>query len=108
MHEDWPGLVNGSDHAQAEHHRQPVAQSLEADVKWIDGNVGEARDALLKMWSEDDRTPGDRVRAFDDSLPAERVLRGELTGTRLNVASYFMMGIDPQAVSAVPAETRSE
>ena len=64
-------------------------------VEWIDGNVGEARDALSAMWSEDDRTPGDRVRTFDGSLP-ESVFSRAATGTRLNVASYFMMGIDPE------------
>ena len=89
----WPGLVKA-----AITHKQNTIVNWRNHSKlteWIDGNVGEARDALLKMWSEDDRTPGDRVRAFDDSLPESVFTRGA-TGTRLNVASYFMMGIDPQ------------
>ena len=90
---DWPGLVKA-----AITHKQNIIVNWRNHSKlteWIDGNVGEARDALSKMWSEDDRTPGDRVRGFDDSLPESVFTRGA-TGTRLNVASYFMMGIDPQ------------
>ena len=89
----WPGLVKA-----AITNKQNTIVNWRNHSKlteWIDGNVGESRDALLKAWSEDDRTPGDRVRAFDDSLPESVFSRGA-TGTRLNVASYFMMGIDPQ------------
>ena len=64
-------------------------------VEWIDGNVEEARRGLSEMWSEDDRAPGDRVRSFDGRLPESVYPRGA-TGTRLNFASYLMMGIDPQ------------
>ena len=63
--------------------------------EWIDRNVDEARGALLELWTEDDRSPGARVRSFDAKLP-ESVFSPGATGTRLNVASYFMMGIDPQ------------
>ena len=63
--------------------------------KWIDDNEGQAHDALSEIWSEDDRTPGDRVRLFDGSLPDSVFSRGAVSA-RLDVASYFMMGIDPQ------------
>ena len=63
-------------------------------VEWIDSNVDEARGALLGLWTEGDRAPGDRIRSFDGSLPESVFSRGS-TGTRLDVASYFMMGLDP-------------
>ena len=90
---DWPTLVNA-----AIAHKQNNLINWRNHSKlteWIDGNAGEALDALSGMWSEDDRTPGDRIRAFDGSLPESVFPRGA-TGTRLNVAAYFMMGIDPQ------------
>ncbi len=64
-------------------------------VKWVEGNANEARDALSDVWSEDDRTPGDRVRAFDARLPESVFSRGAKSA-RLDAASYFMMGVDPQ------------
>ena len=90
---DWPTLAKA-----AIAHKQNIIINWRNHSKltdWIDGNVDEALDALSGMWSEDDRTPGDRIRAFDGSLPESVFSRGA-TGTRLNVASYFMMGIDPQ------------
>ena len=89
----WPGLVK----AAITHKKNTIVnwRNHSKLTEWIDGDAGEARDALLKMWSEDERTPGDRVRAFDGVLPESVFSRGA-TSTRLNVASYFMMGIDPQ------------
>ncbi len=90
---DWPTLVK-----EAITHRQNNIIDWRRNrpklSEWIDGNVAEAREALSKMWSEDDRTPGDRVRAFDGILPKSVFLRTAV-GTRLNAASYLMMGIDP-------------
>ncbi|MDE0528163.1 MAG: AAA family ATPase [Truepera sp.] len=89
---DWPTLVKAAiTHKQnniINWHNHPKL------LEWIDGNEAEAREALSKMWSEDDRTPGDRVRAFDGILP-ESVFPRTAVGTRLNAASYLMMGIDP-------------
>ena len=90
---DWPTLVKA-----AIVHKQNTIINWRNHSKlteWIDGNAAEALDALSGLWSEDDRTPGDRIRAFDGGLPEGVFSRGA-TGTRLNVASYFMMGIDPQ------------
>ena len=89
----WPGLVK----AAITHKKNTIVnwRNHSKLTEWIDGNVDEARDALSEMWSEDDRTPGHRVRAFDGVLPESVFPRGA-TSTRLNVASYFMMGIDPQ------------
>ena len=90
---DWPTLVK----AAIAHKQNNIInwRNHSKLTEWIDGNVGEALDALSGMWSEDDRTPGDRIRAFDGSLP-ESVFSREATGTRLNVATYFMMGIASQ------------
>lgn len=90
---DWPRLVKEA----VEHKQNNIVnwRNQSKLIEWIDHNVGEARRALLGLWSEDDRTSGDRVRQFDGSLP-ESVFSRRATGTRLNVASYFMMGIDPQ------------
>ena len=89
---DWPRLVK-----EAIGHKQNNIVNWRNNTKligWIDRNVDEARGALFELWSEDGRRPGDRVRSFDAKLP-ESVLPRGATGTRLNAASYFMMGIDP-------------
>ena len=64
-------------------------------VKWIRDNAAQAREALSAIWSEHDRTPADRVRVFDDRLPASVFSRGS-ESARLDAASYLMMGIDVQ------------
>ena len=91
--QDWPSLVT----AAITHNQNNIIVRFNHSilVDWIEGNVDEARIALSGMWSKEDRAPGDRVRSFDSSLPESVFSRGA-TGTRLNVASYFMMGIDPQ------------
>ena len=63
----------------------------------VDNHPDEMRDALREMWSEDDRTPGDRIRAFNSRL-SESILDipQSMTGTRLAIASYLMMGLDAQ------------
>lgn len=90
---DWPKLVK-----VAITHQQNNIINWRNHSKltgWIDGNAVEAHDALFEIWSEDDRTPGDRVRAFDEMLPSG-VFSRRAQGTRLSVASYFMMGLDPR------------
>ena len=90
---DWPTAVTA---AITQNKNNIIHRFDHADlVEWIEGNVGEARGVLSEMWSEDDRTPGDRVRSFDGGLPESVKKRGAV-GTRLNFASYFMMAIDPQ------------
>ena len=88
---DWSKLV-----AAALSHRDNIMLNWRDQRKlkeWIDGNRSEAHDALSEIWSEDDRTPGDRVRSFDGGLPTSVFGRGAASA-RLDVASYFMMGID--------------
>ena len=63
-------------------------------AEWMEGNAADAKRALTALWAEGDRTPGDRVRSFDTILP-EAFCPRTAVGTRLNWASYLMMGIDP-------------
>ena len=89
---DWPRLVK-----EAIGHKQNNIVNWRNHStlnEWIDRNVDGARGALVELWTEDSRSPGDRIRSFDAKLPESVFSRGA-TGTRLNIASYFMMGIDP-------------
>ena len=90
---DWLTLVN----AAIRHRQNNIIhwRNQSKLTKWIDDNAAEANSALSELWSEDDRTPGDRVRSFDVILP-ETVFPRKAVGTRLNAASYLMMGIDAQ------------
>ena len=90
---DWPKLVMKAVQHKDNHNINWRDQTKLA--KWIDDNVTEAREAMSAIWSEHDRTPGDRVRAFDDRLPASVFSQGSKSA-RLDAASYFMMGIDLQ------------
>ncbi len=66
-------------------------------AKCVDNHPDEVRDALREMWSEDNRTPGDRIRAFDDRLSESMLnIPPSAVGSRLTIASYFMMGLDAQ------------
>ena len=65
--------------------------------KCIANYPDEVREALREMWSEEDRTPGDRIRAFDSRLSEDMLdIPPTATGSRLAIASYLMMGIDSQ------------
>ena len=90
---DWPKLVM----AAIRHKQNTIINWRDQTklVEWIEGNLDEARDALSGIWSEDDRTPSDRVRAFDGRLP-DRVFSRGSRSARLDAASFFMVGIDPQ------------
>ena len=91
---DWPKLVKAAiTHGKNINIHWRNHSKL---TEWIDGNVDEAREALSEMWSERDRTPGDRIRAFDSRLPESVFSRGA-TSSRLDAASYFMMAIDTQS-----------
>ena len=90
---DWSKLV-----MKAVQHKDNINLNWRVQaklVKWIDDNTAEVREALSAIWSDHDQTPGDRVRAFDDRLPASVYSPGS-GSARLDIASYFMMGIDLQ------------
>ena len=58
---------------------------------WLDGSPDEAQGALRALWTRDAQALEDRVRAFSQQFP-ESVTRG--TGTRMNVISQLLMGLD--------------
>ena len=58
---------------------------------WLDGSPHEARAALRALWTRDAETLEGRVRAFCPQFP-ESVTRG--TGTRMNIISQLLMGLD--------------
>jgi len=91
--DDWPKLVTKAIKHKDNNIIFHVNKTKLTD--WIEGNRTEATEALLGMWSEGDRSPGDRVRSFDAKVPESVWLRTAV-GTRLNSASYLMMGLDAQ------------
>ena len=60
---------------------------------WIRDFPEVATKALQELWTRDDSSVSQRIRAFAERLP-ETVLKG--AGTRMNVASVLLMGIDPE------------
>jgi len=91
--DEWPKLVTKA----IKHKDNNIIFYLNKSklTSWIEGNRIEAREALLGMWSQGDRSPSDRVRFFDAEVP-ESVWPRTSVGTRLNSASYLMMGLDAQ------------
>ena len=60
---------------------------------WIRDFPETATKALRALWTRDDSSVSERIRTFAEQLP-KAVLKG--TGTRMNVASVLLMGIDPE------------
>ena len=97
--DDWPqllkdaiahrrnNLVDGRAYAEG---RQSNQVKL---AGWVDHSPEEARLALRDLWAEDDRTAGDRVRAFNDVLPDDVFSEGSRSA-RLDAVSYLMMGLE--------------
>ena len=62
---------------------------------WINNNQDTAHAALSGMWTSSNRTPADRVRAFDRRFP-ESLIPKTASGTRCNIAAYLMMGFNAE------------
>ena len=90
--DDWPRLVTKA----IKHKDNNIIFYVNKTklTNWIANDEAKAREALLALWSEDDRPAGDRVRSFDAIVP-ETVWQRSAIGTRLTSASYLMMAIDP-------------
>ncbi len=58
---------------------------------WIDQSPNDALQSLQAIWTKDDSPISQRIRAFCDLLPRS-VISG--AGTRLNVTSVLLMGLD--------------
>ena len=98
--DNWPNLVKDAITHKNNNLIDPRSYAKGNDsnqtkvVRWIDDSLDQAREALLELWAEDERAPGDRVRAFNAKLPEDIFTEGS-TSARLDVASYLMMGRDP-------------
>ena len=60
---------------------------------WIDKSPKDALGALLAIWAEDASSVAERVRGFCELFP-QLVISGK--GTRMNLASVLLMGVDVQ------------
>ena len=58
---------------------------------WIDTSPDDALKALRSIWTGDDSSISERIRAFSELLPYS-LIGG--SGTRMNVAAVLLMGID--------------
>ena len=89
---DWLELVTAA--IKHKHNNLINWRNLNKLKKCIANYPDEVREALREMWSEEDRTPGDRIRAFDSRLSEDMLdIPPTATGTRLRNAAYFMMGL---------------
>ena len=71
----------------------PIAWQLLNDFnQWCANNSDQALGALRALWSQDDSTLADRMRAFCSAFPKNAV-KGA-TGNRTNVISVLLMGLD--------------
>lgn len=59
--------------------------------RWLDASADDALRALRVLWAPGDESVVDRIRAFSRLLPKDE-LKG--AGTRMNVISIFLMGLD--------------
>ena len=59
--------------------------------QWCTDHPDNALRALQAIWTEDDSSVAERIRAFNDMLP-QTVIKG--TGTRMRAISVFLMGLD--------------
>ena len=85
--EDWADRVKSAlPSGNIVHH---IQRSKFCD--WLGENADKARPGLQAFWTLDDSSLTDRIHAFNDLLPTS-VISG--TGTRMNVASVLLMGLD--------------
>ena len=59
--------------------------------RWLQAHSDDALEALRILWESNERPVSERIRAFSELLPKDE-LRG--AGTRMNVISIFLMGLD--------------
>ena len=69
---------------------------------WIADFPIVASEALKGIWTEDDLSPMQRIRAFCKRFPSDVVGKG--VGSRLNVASVLLMGLDVERFPAFRIE----
>ena len=88
--EDWQDLLKRALRAREGH---PIAWQLLGDFnRWCADYSEQALRALQKLWSRDDSTITERIRAFGSEFPKTAV-KGAL-GSRTNLISVLLMGLD--------------
>ncbi len=60
--------------------------------EWVANSPKQASEALEAIWTKENLSPEERIRAFCKRFPYDVVGRG--VGSRLNVASVLLMGLD--------------
>ena len=90
--EDWQTKEWGESLESIFKHKYPLVSFFTYDkfLKWFREGPGQAQAALAAIWMSD-VSANDRVRGFSERLPQD-VVNGK--GTRLNLASFLMMGVD--------------
>ena len=90
--EDWQTKEWGESLESIFKHKYPLVSSFtyRKFLKWFREGPGQAQAALAAIWMSD-VSANDRVRGFSERLPQD-VVNG--SGTRLNLASFLMMGVD--------------
>ena len=86
--EDWTGLVKSGINCNLVHNIQQSRLR-----SWIDESPDDALSALHKIWTLDDLSISERVRAFSNLFPPS-VTGTRGAGTRMNVISVLLMGLD--------------
>ncbi len=62
---------------------------------WVDESPDDALEALQAIWTDNDSSVSERIRAFSDLFPTSVISgSGRRSGTRVNVISVLLMGVD--------------
>ena len=87
---DWSELVKNSIR-ESKNLIHPADKGRLRD--WIDQAPDSAHEALSLLWSDNDTPPSERVTAFVTLFPVSAISG---VGTRTNIASVLLMGLDAQ------------
>ena len=91
--EDWNRLVKAGVKAAGDE-KLVFNRSQTKFHDWIEKSQGEALQALKAIWTEDDLSVDQRIRAFCERLPKEVIGGG--AGTRMSVTAQLLMGLDAE------------
>ena len=89
--EDWQTLVKRGVTGNIIHSTQQ--DNLR---RWIDNSPDDALTALKAIWADDDSSVSDRIQAFSQIYPASVRSSTSGAGTRMNVVSQLLMGLDAE------------
>ena len=67
--------------------------------RWIDGSPNDALAALKAIWANDDSSVAERIQAFSRIYPDSVRSSTSGAGTRMNVMSQLLMGLDAEKYS---------